>query len=199
MLAEDTRHTRKLLVHYGIRTQLLSLHEHNEHSRVTQVLQIEHLAHRVACVQLARPICDTAPHLHCHAEQVLDQLAMGASLALVSDAGEGCTLLWSASLIAQGAQQMCSSSYIIAGMPSISDPGSRIISAAIAGGHRVIPLPGASAAITALVASGLPADDFRFLGFLPPKSGARQRRLQELAGQHCCNLRCPHGCHAVWH
>ena len=68
-----------------------------------------------------------------------------------------------------------------AGMPAISDPGSHIISAAIAAGHRVIPLPGASAVVSALVASGLPADDFRFVGFLPSKSGARRRRLQELS------------------
>lgn len=68
------------------------------------------------------------------------------------------------------------------GMPSISDPGSQLVAAAVAAGHRVVPLPGPSAVVSALVASGLPSNDFRFVGFLPPKSGARRKRFQSLKG-----------------
>jgi len=70
-----------------------------------------------------------------------------------------------------------------AGMPGISDPGAWLAAEAIAAGVRVIPIPGASAAITALVASGLPTQEFAFLGFLPEKAGARRTRLEELAAQ----------------
>lgn len=68
-----------------------------------------------------------------------------------------------------------------AGMPGISDPGTWLASAAIAAGIPVIPIPGANAAISALVASGLPTGEFHFLGFLPEKAGARRTRLEELA------------------
>src|SRR3972149_1990668 len=60
-----------------------------------------------------------------------------------------------------------------AGTPGLSDPGYELIRAAIERGHRVVPLPGPTAAITALVASGLPTDAFVFVGFLPRKSGER--------------------------
>ena len=69
-----------------------------------------------------------------------------------------------------------------AGTPLVSDPGYRLGQAAIEAGHRVIPIPGPSAAITALVAAGLPTDRFFFEGFLPQKSGARRNRLGLLAG-----------------
>ena len=68
-----------------------------------------------------------------------------------------------------------------AGMPGISDPGSRLVSAAIEAGVAVIPIPGANAAVSALVASGLPTGEFQFVGFLPEKAGARRTRLEELA------------------
>jgi 16S rRNA (cytidine1402-2'-O)-methyltransferase len=68
-----------------------------------------------------------------------------------------------------------------AGMPGISDPGSLLTGAAIAAGIPVFPIPGANAALSALVASGLPADEFHFLGFLPEKAGARRTRIEELA------------------
>ncbi|NNM73547.1 16S rRNA (cytidine(1402)-2'-O)-methyltransferase [Enterovirga aerilata] len=68
-----------------------------------------------------------------------------------------------------------------AGTPLVSDPGYRLVEAAIAEGLRVVPLPGASAALAALVVSGLPTDRFFFEGFLPAKSGARRTRLAELA------------------
>ncbi len=125
--------------------------------------------------------------------QVLQQLDMGASLALVSDAGKRSVatrisvyLLWMqhSDVDMEATKEVVPTNLpVCAGMPTISDPGSHIIRAAIDAGHRVIPLPGPSAAVSALVASGLPADDFRFVGFLPPKTGARRKKLQELAGE----------------
>lgn len=84
--------------------------------------------------------------------RLLARLAEGAVLALVSDAGT----------------------------PLVSDPGYKLVGAAIAAGHRVVPLPGASASLAALVAAGLPTDRFFFEGFLPVKSGARRNRIAEL-------------------
>jgi 16S rRNA (cytidine1402-2'-O)-methyltransferase len=89
------------------------------------------------------------------AGELVASLQAGARIALVSDAG----------------------------MPGISDPGSVLVAAAIAEGVPVIPIPGANAALSALIASGLPAAEFTFLGFLPEKSGARRTRLEEIAGQ----------------
>ena len=68
-----------------------------------------------------------------------------------------------------------------AGMPSVSDPGFRVVQAAIAAGVRVSVVPGPSAVLTALAISGLPSDRFCFEGFLPRKAGPRRRRLDELA------------------
>ncbi len=68
-----------------------------------------------------------------------------------------------------------------AGTPLVSDPGYKLVAEAIAAGHRVIPVPGASALLSALVTSGLPSDAFLFAGFLPTKSEARRHRLEELA------------------
>jgi 16S rRNA (cytidine1402-2'-O)-methyltransferase len=67
-----------------------------------------------------------------------------------------------------------------AGMPGISDPGFRLISLAIRHNVRVVPIPGASAFLAALVASGLPTDSFRFSGFLPAKSGERRAALEAI-------------------
>jgi len=67
-----------------------------------------------------------------------------------------------------------------AGMPGISDPGFRLVSLAIERGVPVIPIPGAAAFITALVASGMPLHPCSFRGFLPPKSGARRRELEKI-------------------
>lgn len=85
--------------------------------------------------------------------EVLRRLAEGEALALVSDAGT----------------------------PLVSDPGYKLVRAAQDAGHRVIALPGASAALAALVTSGLPSDRFFFQGFLPTKEGQRRETLQELA------------------
>jgi 16S rRNA (cytidine1402-2'-O)-methyltransferase len=67
-----------------------------------------------------------------------------------------------------------------AGTPSVSDPGYRVVRAAIAAGARVVPVPGPSAVLAALVASGLPTDRFFFVGFPPRKTGARQGLLAQL-------------------
>ena len=88
------------------------------------------------------------------AAKLIDELKQGARIAVVSDAG----------------------------MPGISDPGSVLVREAIASGVPVIPIPGANAALSALIGSGLPTDEFHFLGFLPEKAGARRTRLEALAG-----------------
>jgi 16S rRNA (cytidine1402-2'-O)-methyltransferase len=116
---EDTRHTGVLLRHYGIKTRMLSYHEHNEQAR-------------------ARELCE--------------MLLEGASIALVSDAGT----------------------------PGINDPGYRLVQLANARNVRVVPVPGATAFVAALIASGLPTDAFFFGGFLPARSTARRARLEEM-------------------
>jgi 16S rRNA (cytidine1402-2'-O)-methyltransferase len=65
-------------------------------------------------------------------------------------------------------------------MPGISDPGYRVIKLAIERGVPVVPIPGASAVVTALAASGLPTDSFQFLGFLPARSGERRTLLESV-------------------
>jgi 16S rRNA (cytidine1402-2'-O)-methyltransferase len=67
-----------------------------------------------------------------------------------------------------------------AGMPGVSDPGYRLVALAIRHHIRVVPVPGASAFLSALVASGLPTDSFRFAGFLPAKAGARRTALEAI-------------------
>lgn len=86
---------------------------------------------------------------------LLDQLGRGDDIALISDAGT----------------------------PLISDPGYRLVAAAQSAGLRVVPVPGACAAIAALSAAGLPSDRFIFEGFLPAKTAGRRERLQQLAGE----------------
>ncbi len=90
------------------------------------------------------------------ASELIASLKSGARIAVVSDAG----------------------------MPGISDPGSWLVVAAIAAGITVVPIPGANAALSALIASGLSTEQFHFLGFLPEKAGARRTRLEELAAQN---------------
>jgi 16S rRNA (cytidine1402-2'-O)-methyltransferase len=70
-----------------------------------------------------------------------------------------------------------------AGMPGLSDPGYKLIVAAIERGISVVPIPGASAVITALVVSGLPTDQFLYVGFLPRRKGQRQRLLSSIADE----------------
>lgn len=91
------------------------------------------------------------------APQILALLAAGKAVALVSDAGT----------------------------PGISDPGAQLVAAARAAGHAVIPVPGASAAVAAISASGFTAPHFMFYGFLPARAGERRRELASLAGLAC--------------
>jgi len=102
------------------------------------------------------------PLLACHehnenarAQEIVEMLERGESVALVSDAGT----------------------------PLISDPGYRVVSAAVAAGANIVPIPGPSAALAALAASGLPTNEFRFIGFLPPKQTARRKTLAALAAE----------------
>jgi 16S rRNA (cytidine1402-2'-O)-methyltransferase len=120
VLCEDTRHTRVLLGRHGIRTTLLSYHEHNEAKRTAELLP---------------------------------RLQAGQRVALVSDAG----------------------------MPGISDPGARLIAAALDAGVPVTVLPGPSAVETALVASGLLGERYQFVGYLPRGEKALASLWKELA------------------
>jgi 16S rRNA (cytidine1402-2'-O)-methyltransferase len=89
----------------------------------------------------------------------------------------------SASLIAELKQGKRIAIVTDAGMPGISDPGVLLAQAAIAAGIRVTPIPGANAAISALVASGISTERFSFMGFLPSKAGERRSALEAMAGQ----------------
>lgn len=117
-----------------------------EDTRVTKIL--------LARYGITTPLI--AYHEHNAAEmrpRVLERLAKGEALALVSDAGT----------------------------PLVSDPGYKLVEAAVEAGHKVVPIPGASAVLAALVVAGLPTDRFFFEGFLPPKQTARRERLETLA------------------
>ncbi|HEY7783584.1 MAG TPA: 16S rRNA (cytidine(1402)-2'-O)-methyltransferase [Pyrinomonadaceae bacterium] len=117
---EDTRHTRKLLNHFGINTKTISYHDHNETERAPELLR---------------------------------ELEKGSDVALVSDAGT----------------------------PGISDPGFRIVRLCLERGISVVPVPGPTAFVSALVASGFPTDEFFFAGFLPAKKNQRRAKLNELS------------------
>ena len=121
--AEDTRHSRKLLTHYGISTPLTSYYDHNQSLK---------------------------------GERILAALRDGKHVALISDAGTPC----------------------------ISDPGYHLVRDALAEGIKVIPIPGACAAVTALSAGGLPTDCFTFAGFPPNKEGKRRSFLAGLIHAH---------------
>ena len=114
--AEDTRHSKRLLNHFGISTKLFALHDHNERDKASYIASL---------------------------------LNEGKNVALISDAGT----------------------------PLISDPGYHVVSFLREHGHRIVPVPGASALITALCASGLPTDRFSFVGFLPAKSKSRRDEM----------------------
>jgi len=121
IVCEDTRHSRKLLSHYGLAAKLEAYHEHN--------------------AQRMRP-------------RILERVQAGLAVALIADAGT----------------------------PLISDPGFKLVRAALEQGLSVVSVPGPSAPIAALTSSGLPSDRFFFEGFLPPKSAARRKRLEAIAG-----------------
>jgi 16S rRNA (cytidine1402-2'-O)-methyltransferase len=90
------------------------------------------------------------------AAELVERIRAGATVALVSDAG----------------------------MPLVSDPGYRLVRAAVEAGIPVVPIPGPSAVLSALAASGLPTDAFHFAGFLPSKPIQRQKMLEALAEEH---------------
>lgn len=103
--------------------------------------------------QIHKPLISYHDHNEAsRASELLERLSQGESIALVSDAGT----------------------------PLVSDPGYRLVVAAIENGHPVVPIPGASAVLSALTASGLPVDQFRFIGFLPPKASQRRKLFEEL-------------------
>lgn len=114
---------------------------------------------RVTSILLARYGITTRPralHRHNEAQQVgalIEALAGGRSVALVSDAGT----------------------------PGISDPGARLVRAAHGAGHRVVPIPGATAMAAAISAAGLVAERFAFIGFLPSQAKARRDLLRAVA------------------
>ena len=93
------------------------------------------------------------------------------------DANEGARATEIATLLAGGARVALISE---AGTPLVSDPGYRVVAAAIAAGARVVPVPGPSALLAALVAAGLPTDRFLFLGFPPRKPGPRRRLFESV-------------------
>jgi 16S rRNA (cytidine1402-2'-O)-methyltransferase len=101
----------------------------------------------------------TAPLVSAHEH---NEMARSGSVVAWLDAGESVALVSDA------------------GTPLLSDPGSRLVAAVIAAGHRVVPVPGPSALLAALVASGLDAEPFTFYGFLPRSGGERRERLDEL-------------------
>ncbi len=120
--AEDTRHSRTLLRHFGVDTRMLALHEHNEHQALEKV---------IAC------------------------LKQGDAVALISDAGT----------------------------PAISDPGFALVRECHRQGITVSPVPGPSAVIAALSASGLATDRFLFEGFPARTKGARRTEFQRLCDE----------------
>ncbi len=133
-----------------------------------RALEVLRSVDRIACEdtrqtqKLLNHFAITTPTVSCHlhnertrATELVEALRNGGRIAIVSDAG----------------------------LPGVSDPGSWLVAEAIKAGVTVIPIPGANAALSALIASGLTTEEFHFIGFLPEKAGARRTRLEELAEQ----------------
>jgi 16S rRNA (cytidine1402-2'-O)-methyltransferase len=123
IIAEDTRHSRRLLDHYKISTPLKSYHEHNEAQETPKLVA---------------------------------RLRAGDSVALISDAGT----------------------------PLISDPGSRLVAAAVEANLPVVPIPGASSVMAAIVGSGMSLERFTFVGFLPRKGRERSEMISDVVASH---------------
>jgi 16S rRNA (cytidine1402-2'-O)-methyltransferase len=123
IIAEDTRHSRRLLDHYKISTPLKSYHEHNEAKETPKLVA---------------------------------RLRAGDSVALISDAGT----------------------------PLISDPGSRLVAAAVEANLPVVPIPGASSVMAAIVGSAMPLERFTFIGFLPRKGRERTQMIADVVASH---------------
>jgi len=127
VIAEDTRHSRRLLDHYSIATPLNSYHAHNEAKETPRLIA---------------------------------RLQRGDSIALISDAGT----------------------------PLISDPGSRLVDAAVAAGLPVVPIPGPSAVMAALVGSGMSLERFTFFGFLPRKGKERSETIADIVASRVTSV-----------
>jgi 16S rRNA (cytidine1402-2'-O)-methyltransferase len=127
VIAEDTRHSRRLLDHYRIATPLSSYHEHNEAKETPRLVA---------------------------------RLKHGDSIALISDAGT----------------------------PLISDPGSRLVDAAVAAGVPIVPIPGPSAVMAALVGSGMSLERFTFFGFLPRKGKERTEMIADVVASRATSV-----------
>jgi len=112
------------------------------------------------------------------ARKLLDGHGIDRRTQSCFDANEPARAAQAAALLRSGASIALLSE---AGTPTVSDPGYRVVRAAIAAGARVVPVPGPSAVLAALVGSGLPTDRFFFVGFPPRKTGARQGLLAQLA------------------
>jgi len=109
-------------------------------------------------LDISKPLVSYHEHNEAgRAGDLVAKLEAGAKVALVSDAGT----------------------------PLVSDPGYRVVTAAIGAGIPVVPIPGATAAVSALSASGLATDSFRFCGFLPPKTSQRRKMLEQLKQETC--------------
>jgi 16S rRNA (cytidine1402-2'-O)-methyltransferase len=111
------------------------------------------------------------------ARKLLDGHGIDRRTQSCFDANEPARAAQAATLLRSGASIALLSE---AGTPTVSDPGYRVVRAAIAAGARVVPVPGPSAVLAALVGSGLPTDRFFFVGFPPRKTGARQALLAQL-------------------
>lgn len=110
----------------------------------------------LAHYQIRKPLLSYHEHNEAsRAAEILAILERGQSVAIVSDAGT----------------------------PLLSDPGFRAVAAAIESGFAVVPIPGPSALLAALAASGLPAGNFHFIGYLPAKPAARRKALEQIAGE----------------
>jgi 16S rRNA (cytidine1402-2'-O)-methyltransferase len=123
IIAEDTRHSRRLLDHYKVSTPLKSYHEHNEAQETPKLVA---------------------------------RLRAGDSIALITDAGT----------------------------PLISDPGSRLVTAAVEASLPVVPIPGASSVMAAIVGSGMSLEKFTFVGFLPRKGRERSEMIADVVASH---------------
>jgi len=120
-----------------------------------------HSGHLLRHFGIGKPLVSCHEHNEARrTQELIAHLREGKSVAMISDAG----------------------------MPGISDPGARLIAACIAEGLPYTVLPGPSAAITAVIGSGFPADAFYYGGFLPPKSGGRERELTAAAARQETSL-----------
>lgn len=124
--AEDTRHSKKLLMHYEITTPMTSYHSHSGQGKV---------------------------------DKIIEELKTGKTVALISDAGT----------------------------PGISDPAWSLVQAALEADIEIIPIPGAAAFLTGLMGSGLPMNQFNYLGFIPAKKG-RQTLFESLKDAECTTI-----------